>query len=110
MTDIDALRDELAELCGWARRDAGGWALNPQGVVADDFDPIHPFEDGDLTALVAAWPEGWRFMIDGEHGQTWAEAWPSPSGQSFLKVGATEYEARLRLLVAVLKAQKGATK
>lgn len=115
---LSELRDRLAGLCGWkygrcecwlcknlSDEDASGW-VRPSGT---GLTGRHPFPAGDLTALAAAWPEGWWCNVD---------FCPDGSGMPWCVNGGiadsereydapTEYEARLRLTVAVLEAVEG---
>ena len=120
MTDTDAMRDELARLCGWHKDSDGVWrqkgdagiSLWPGDDEREAADYPHPFPTNDLTALAAAWPEGWGIMLNknyanGDDGQWYGVAvciWgPRPLHREEL-MAPTEYEARLRLTMAVLKA------
>lgn len=100
MSDLDALRDRLAELCGWTYD--GTQTFNMGGWRRGDERCPHPFDDGDLTALAGAWPEGLKITIEYTNweGRPHDRVWVA-SSVSYSYVGTTEYEARLRLTVAV---------
>lgn len=108
MTEMRAERDRLAELCGWVWYPyhgemyvpgAGHWGGGLWRVRIND----HPFEDGDLTALAAAWPEGWFWW------RSAAEWLAQAPDTDFIRVWDTgnEYADRLLLTIAVLEAGKG---
>lgn len=115
MTDtLDNLRDELAVACGWKVHAVGYWYNGteylPDGHPKDGkLRWAHPFEYGDLTALAAAWPEGWQIAIS--HHPEGIPRWivgAGPMRDPIEQGGDTEYEARLRLTIAVRKAMEGA--
>lgn len=115
MTDrtTDELRDRLARLKGWSPTYAG--CVNEWNGPGGEYMNGHPFPAGDLTALAAAWPEEWGFTLFGANdGKPWmviaAKKSDGPDGVSIYSDGfnvaaPTEYEARLRLTVAVLEAK-----
>lgn len=108
MPDLTELRDELARVCGYSvcegigRNGEDGWC-RPEEPMQH-----HPFPPNDLNALAAVWPsdlfrlrimhldDGWVAFADdaGEHGGQFAR---------YSQRYPTEYEARLRLTLAVLK-------
>jgi hypothetical protein len=95
---LGELRDRLAELCGWAYD-----AACEDWERGDDVAYPHPFPPGDLTALAAAWPEGWWWsrLEHMRDGVVWL------AGQDLVSVRecdtGDEYADRLRLTVAVLE-------
>jgi hypothetical protein len=112
--ELNDMRDRLAELCGWQYRrcvceicnnlsddDASGWVSGDPDRAG--LSPAHPFPEGDLTTLVAAWPEGWYLSIEVWHdGKAMASGGRDEASTFSSGVVDTEYEARLRLTVAVL--------
>lgn len=105
MTDIDAMRDELARLCGWTRPKRTH-ELDPVWTCDDgSFQDDHPFPPGDLTDLAAAWPKGWWISVEREGGEWCARGGIASS--EWVYAAPTEYEARLRLTLAALKAERG---
>lgn len=100
----DELRDKLARLCGWepARVPPGAWEKDidtPAIWVCGN----HPFPDGDLTALAAAWPEGVSISI---HSDSLSGAWSANCRGGQTDQHPTEYAARLALTVAVLEQEQ----
>ena len=96
---LDDLRDELARACGfeyrdgcWFRKDGEPWPLTQ-----------HPFPPGDLTALAAAWPDNWGWARDNGDWQAWCHDRIVDS--PVVEDTCDEYADRLRLTLAVLKAQ-----
>lgn len=100
MTDTTALRDRLAELCGWHFEEGEWWHENHPCQLA------HPFPPNDYNALIAAWPEEWwwvRCCCDGN-----VDEWRAGKNGGFAIVcipdNGDEYADRLRLTIAVLEA------
>lgn len=104
MIDNAELRDKLAEMRGYKRQ--GKWWI-PPGCESKPFAHklVHPFPDGDLTTLAAVWPEGWDLHLDATKDRkllVWAnDECDEHQCECF---GDTEYDARLRLTVAVYEA------
>lgn len=113
MTDTTALRDRLAELCGYRKIEPqhplGNTVWVRNGIVFIDCNgsrQIHPFPPNDYNALIAAWPEEWwwvRCCCDGN-----VDEWRAGKNGGFAIVcipdNGDEYADRLRLTIAVLEA------
>lgn len=97
-SDLQGLADELATAAGyeyrnwrWCRVDGG-----PHPFTA------HPFPIGDITHIAAAWPEGWDISIDSQGGE-WRATAMRDDGRSHFGWGPSEWKARARLLLKILK-------
>ena len=109
---LDALRDELARLTGWgllAHSDAfimdRVWQ-HPNGSTSTSPCP------NTIDGLAKVWPEGWRFSVDNlgfdnnDEGRWRACGCPDTDDgpdHYIYSHAPTEFEARLRLTVAVLQ-------
>jgi len=124
MKTIDTIRDELAELTGYTKaadptkytfEDVTVW-LNPHGMPVMDVDwgiYDHPIPN-DLDGIAAMIPDGLAIVVEkflnGNGDWVWAaRARKGPTCVGAVTDADTEYEARTRLLHAVLTATKGAT-
>lgn len=110
---IEEVRDDVALRLGWDRFESGpyvktgGWEKHPDGKPVEVcFDPTHPVPDT-IDGVAKLMPEGWRLALEQRQtGEWWAEAFRDvPDDYCPTQRGPTEYEARLRLLHAVLLAQ-----
>lgn len=115
MTDLTPLRDRLAELCGFRKIEPqvdGGKVMWERGGViwcaCISENPMHPFPPNNLTALAAAWPKDWGFLVSLGSGGWFASAsmLNDPCVVTKDIYAPSEYEARLRLTVAVMEAQR----
>lgn len=115
MSSIEQIRDDLAGMMGWKYIDPidhvgaglGGWEHPAEG-----FDKCHPIPER-LDEIAAMMPEGWLWHVDQQAPGAWlAVAHRHLMNQQINAMGATEQEARLRCLhalLSVLTATKGAT-
>ncbi len=105
---IDECRDRIAVLLGWRTCERGFERDSGMGVTTVAL--IHPVPDT-VDGITDMWPVGWSWMVYRYSCSTHvvAEAWYGPSplrNSTFIQlIHATEYEARLRLLLAVLEQQ-----
>jgi len=100
---IDECRDRIAVLLGWRREVRDGihiWTLDGPSTA------LHPVPDT-IDQIAVLWPKGWYWIVSlEEHSdQVIAQAWKFRGGME-VAMCQTEYEARLRLLLAVLEKEK----
>ena len=106
--ELSDLRDRLAGLLGWKMHEVGYW-YNGNEYLSDGTPKNgqlrweHPV--GDLTALAAAWPEGWDLCVRRFAGGWRVGANLLGNDSSYIQISYfdTEYEARLQLTIAVLE-------
>lgn len=107
---LDQVRDRIAELQGHRlvrpNPDAQHWIDEAGTVIAYDDHPV-PL---DLSAVAAMMPEGWITGVF-QHNPEWWSATGTPFAAlpdetTVHGSGPTEVEARLRLTLAVLEAEK----
>jgi hypothetical protein len=102
-------RDKLAEALGYTHK-GDGWWVHPDGMTRYG----HPIPENDLNALVAIWPSAWEWEMDRRiyrKGVRYMACALHASDTDFDPItrdGDTEYEARLRLTLAVLEAENTA--
>ena len=103
---IDECRDRIAALLGW-KIEENGWYVNKHGCPSR----IHPVPTT-IDGIAKLWPEGWVWNVDytpdvpARAARVCCYAFRAPDGEPRVgSVAPTEYEARLRLLLAVLEQQ-----
>jgi hypothetical protein len=107
---IDECRDRIAVLLGWRRGEHGLERDSGMGVTTVALShPVPTTIDG----LAMLWPKGWVWNVDytpdvpARAARVCCYAFRAPDGDPRVgSVAATEYEARLRLLLAVLEKEK----
>jgi len=108
--NVEQMRDEVARRLGWTKSPIWTPVYNYWVEPGKDFANHygHPIPDGDLTTLAALWPEGWDWEVafDGDGYTGWINRHGDDTDHEMF-TGPSEYECRLKMLLAVLGKGRG---